>query len=213
MQIPLFSLYSIVLIVIAYLLGSIPVGLIVARLMGGADPRKSGSGNIGATNIVRTLGKGAGVVTLIGDMAKGAGPVFYALYYLGNAGGPNLVSLVALATVCGHIFPVYLGFKGGKGVATALGVLVVVSPLAALICAAVFGVIVFFTRYVSLGSMYAAVTMPLALALVPGKLYFVPVSVLIAMLIVFKHKDNIKRLRERTENRLGAAKIDSHTDE
>lgn len=203
---PPVSVYSIALIVISYLLGSVPVGLIVARLMGGADPRTSGSGNIGATNINRTLGKGAGILTLLGDMAKGAAPVFYAIHY---AGGSDLISLVALATVVGHIFPLYLGFKGGKGVATALGVLIAVSPLAALICAAVFGVIVFFTRYVSLGSMYAAVTMPLALALVPGKLYFVPVSVLIAMLIVFKHKENIKRLRERTENRLGASKVES----
>ncbi len=206
----LFSVYSIALIVISYLIGSVPMGIIVAKLMGGADPRKGGSGNIGATNINRTLGKGAGIITLLGDMGKGAAPVFYAIYYVGGA---DLISLVALATVLGHIFPLYLGFKGGKGVATALGVLIVVSPLAALICAVVFGVIVFFTRYVSLGSMYAAVTMPLALALVPGKLYFVPVSVLIAMLIVFKHKENIKRLRERTENRLGATKIESDTDE
>ncbi len=210
MQMPSFSVYSVALIVISYLLGSVPVGLIVAKLLKGADPRSSGSGNIGATNINRTLGKGAGIITLLGDMGKGAAPVFYAIYYVGGA---DLISLVALATVLGHIFPLYLGFKGGKGVATALGVLIVVSPLAALICAVVFGVIVFFTRYVSLGSMYAAVTMPLALALVPGKLYFVPVSVFIAMLIVFKHKDNIKRLRERTENRLGATKIESDTDE
>lgn len=207
---PLFSVSSIALIVISYLLGSVPIGLVVARLMGGADPRSGGSGNIGATNINRTLGKGAGLATLIGDMGKGAVPVYYAIYYVG---GPDLISLVALAAIVGHIFPIYLGFKGGKGVATSFGVLIVVSPLAALICAVVFGAIVFFTRYVSLGSMYAAVTMPLALALVPGKLYFVPVSVLIAMLIVFKHKENIKRLRERTENRLGAEKIESKRDE
>jgi glycerol-3-phosphate acyltransferase PlsY len=174
--------------------------------MGGADPRKSGSGNIGATNINRTLGKGAGIATLIGDMLKGAAPTYYAIYIV--SGNADLISLTALAAIVGHLFPIFLLFKGGKGVATALGVLIVVSPLAALICALLFAVIVFFTRYVSLGSMYAAVTMPLALALVPGKLYFVPVSVFIAMLIVFKHKENIKRLRERTENRLGGAKIE-----
>jgi glycerol-3-phosphate acyltransferase PlsY len=207
MQIPI---YSIALVVLSYLLGSVPVGIIVAKLMGGADPRESGSGNIGATNINRTLGKGAGIITLIGDMCKGAAPVYYAIYHVG---GSDLISLVALAAILGHLFPIYLGFKGGKGVATGFGVLIVVSPLAALICALVFATILFFTRYVSLGSMYAAVTMPLALALVPGKLYFAPVSILIAMLIVFKHKENIKRLRERTENRFGGPKIDNGADE
>ena len=200
------SIPSIALIIVAYLLGSVPVGVIVAKLMGGVDPRKSGSGNIGATNINRTLGRGAGILTLLGDMCKGALPTYYAIYIAG--GSADLISLAALAAIVGHLFPIFLFFKGGKGVATALGVLIVVSPLAALICALLFAVIVFFTRYVSLGSMYSAVTMPLALALVPGKLYFVPVSVFIAMLIVFKHKENIKRLRDRTENRLGGAKIE-----
>ncbi len=211
MQIPLYSLHSIVIIIAAYLLGSVPVGLIVAKLMGKADPRKSGSGNIGATNVNRTLGKGAGIATLIGDIIKGAAPTCYVIYFA--ASSVDLISLVALAAIVGHLFPIYLGFKGGKGVATTFGVLIVVSPLAALICAALFAVIVFFTRYVSLASMYAAVTMPLALALVPGKLYFAPVSILIAMLIVFKHKENIKRLRDRTENRFGAPKIESDSDE
>jgi glycerol-3-phosphate acyltransferase PlsY len=202
---------SIALIAVAYLLGSVPVGIIVAKLMGGADPRKSGSGNIGATNINRTLGKGAGIITLIGDMCKGAAPTYYAIYIV--SGSADLISLTALAAIVGHLFPIFLLFKGGKGVATALGVLIIVSPLAALICALLFAVIVFFTRYVSLGSMYSAVTMPLALALVPGKLYFVPVSVFIAMLIVFKHKENIKRLRDRTENRFGASKVENDLDE
>lgn len=210
MQMPSFSVYSAVLIVLSYLLGSVPVGLIVARLMGGVDPRKSGSGNIGATNINRTLGKGAGIATLIGDMCKGAAPTYYAIYYIG---GPDIISLVALAAILGHLFPVYLGFKGGKGVATALGVLIVVSPLSALICAVVFGVIVFFTRYISLGSMYAAVTMPLALALVPGSLWFVPVSVVITMLIVYKHKENIKRIKEGKESKFGAAKVEPDANE
>ena len=204
------STYSVALIVVSYLLGSVPMGIIVAKLMGGADPRSGGSGNIGATNVNRTLGKGAGIITLLGDMLKGAAPTYYAIYYVGGA---DLISLVALAAILGHLFPLYLGFKGGKGVATGFGVLIVVSPLAALICALVFAALLFFTRYVSLGSMYAAITMPLALALVPGKLYFVPVSVFIAMLIVFKHKENIKRLRERTENRFGAAKIENDADE
>ncbi|MEE9542501.1 MAG: glycerol-3-phosphate 1-O-acyltransferase PlsY [Thermodesulfobacteriota bacterium] len=202
---------SVILIVISYLLGAVPTGIIVARLFGGADPRSGGSGNIGATNVGRTLGRGAGIVTLLGDMLKGALPVYYAMRYASL--GVDVVSLTALAAVLGHIFPVYLGFKGGKGVATALGVFLVISPLAALICAAVFAVIVFFTRYVSLGSMYSAITMPLAMALLPGKLEFAPVSILIAMLIVFKHKANIKRLMEGKENRLGTAKVEPDTDE
>ena len=137
-------------------------------------------------------------------MLKGALPVFYAMRYASL--GVDIVSLTALAAVLGHIFPVYLGFKGGKGVATACGVFFVLSPVATLICVVVFVAIVVVTKYVSLGSMYSAVTMPLALALLPGKLEYAPVSVLIAMLIVFKHKGNIKRLREGTENRFGAQK-------
>ncbi|MBE9531440.1 MAG: glycerol-3-phosphate 1-O-acyltransferase PlsY [Proteobacteria bacterium] len=210
MQIPSYSIESIILIVVAYLIGAVPVGLIVAKLMGKADPRESGSGNIGATNVNRTLGKGAGIATLIGDVLKGAGPTYYVIYFA--AGSADLISLVALSAIVGHLFPIYLGFKGGKGVATTLGVLVVVSPLAALICVTFFAVIVLVTRYVSLGSMYAAVTMPLALAFIPGKLYFAPVSVFIAMLIVFKHKENMKRLKDRTENRFGASKIEDNPD-
>jgi glycerol-3-phosphate acyltransferase PlsY len=207
MQIPTFS---VAFIAVSYLIGSVPVGLIVAKLLGGSDPRSSGSGNIGATNVNRTLGKGAGIATLLGDMLKGAAPTYYAIYYVG---GTDIISLVALAAIVGHLFPIYLGFKGGKGVATTFGVLIVVSPLAALICALVFALIVIIFRYVSLGSMYAAVTMPLALALVPGSLYFVPVSVLIAMLIVYKHKGNIKRLKEGTENKVGRAKVESDSNE
>jgi glycerol-3-phosphate acyltransferase PlsY len=202
---------SVILIFISYLLGAVPTGIIVARLAKGADPRSGGSGNIGATNVARTLGRGAGIVTLLGDMLKGAIPVFYAMHYASL--GVVVVSLVAFAAVLGHLFPVYLGFRGGKGVATACGVFLVLSPLATLICVAVFALIVLVTRYVSLGSMYSAITMPLALALLPGKFVFAPVSLLIAMLIVFKHKANIKRLKEGTENRFGAQKIESDAGE
>jgi len=202
---------SVILIFVSYLLGAVPTGIIVARLAGGADPRKSGSGNIGATNVGRTLGRGAGLITLLGDMLKGAIPVFYAMHYVSP--GVVVVSLTAFAAVFGHLFPVYLGFRGGKGVATACGVFLVLSPLATLICAAIFALITLVTRYVSLASMYSAVTMPLALALLPGKLVFAPVSLLIALLIVFKHGPNIKRLKEGTENRLGKAKVEPDTDE
>ncbi len=202
---------SVILIFISYLLGSVPTGVIIAKLAKGTDPRRSGSGNIGATNVARTLGRGAGVATLLGDMLKGAIPVFYAMHYASL--GVVVVSLAALAAVLGHLFPVYLGFKGGKGVATACGVFLVLSPLATLICAVVFALIVLVTRYVSLGSMYSAITMPLALALLPGKLEFAPVSFLIALLIVFRHRANIKRLKEGTENRLGKAKVEPDTDE
>lgn len=193
----------IIFVVAAYLLGSIPTGIVISRLMGKGDPRKSGSGNIGATNVGRTSGKLAGILTLLGDVLKGALPVFVAFQLMPES---LLISLVGLAAFIGHLFPVYLGFKGGKGVATGLGVMVVICPLATLLSAVVFAVLAYFKRYVSLASMVSAAMLPVFMSFMPRGKNYVGMGVVVAVLIIFKHKDNIKRLVAGTENRIGGKK-------
>lgn len=183
---------------LAYLIGSIPTGIAVARLFGGADPRTVGSKNIGATNVSRSAGKAAGVITLAGDALKGALPAYLALFYNPD---PVFVSLIGAAAFTGHVFPVFLGFKGGKGVATALGVMMVVSPMATLLSALVFVLLVALKRYVSLGSMVSAALLPVFLS-ATGSRAFVPMGVYISVLVIIKHKDNIKRLIEGRENKI-----------
>lgn len=191
------------LVPLAYLLGSIPTGVLVARVFGGTDPRKAGSGNIGATNVSRTSGKAAGALTLAGDIIKGALPVLVAFWL----GGETLfVSLVGLAAFVGHLLPVFLGFSGGKGVATACGVLVVISPAATLLAAAVFAAAAALKRYVSLASMLSAAAMPVFLYLIDDVREYAPLGAAIAVLIIIKHRDNIKRLASGTENRIGGKK-------
>ncbi|MBI5235435.1 MAG: glycerol-3-phosphate 1-O-acyltransferase PlsY [Deltaproteobacteria bacterium] len=191
------------LILAAYLLGSIPTGVVVARLFGGVDPRKTGSGNIGATNVGRSAGKAAGIVTLIGDALKGAAPALAALYLQPD---PAFVSIVGFAAFAGHLFPVFLGFKGGKGVATACGVMLVVSPIATLIAIGVFVLLAAIGRYVSVASITAAIALPIILALLPGKAAFVPLGAAICVFIIIKHHENIKRLMQGRENKIGGKK-------
>lgn len=193
----------IVFITASYLLGSVPTGIVVSRLMGKGDPRKSGSGNIGATNVGRTSGKLAGVLTLLGDVLKGGVPVFLSLLYYPES---LFVSLVGLAAFLGHLFPVYLGFKGGKGVATGLGVMIVICPLATLLSAFVFVVTAALKRYVSLASMLAAAMLPVFMSFDPKGRNYVGMGVVVAVLVIWKHKDNIKRLIAGTENRIGGSK-------
>ncbi len=188
-----------IFIPLAYLLGSIPTGIIISRLFGGVDPRTIGSKNIGATNVGRTAGKIAGILTLTGDFLKGLLPVYAAM---GMGLEDRLIMLTGLAAFGGHLFPIFLGFRGGKGVATAAGVMVVISPVATLISVIVFATTFLVKRYVSLGSMLAAASLPVALSfLTKGKPYL-PLGTLIAVLVILKHKDNIKRLAEGKENRL-----------
>ena len=146
-------------IVLSYLLGSLPVGLLLARLKG-RDPRRVGSGNIGATNVMRAAGKTLGIITLLGDALKGFLPVWLALHF----GQPEtVVAAIGFAVFAGHLFPLYLGFKGGKGIATALGVFLAFSYLAVLIDMVVFAAILFKWRYVSLGSLVCSALMPFIL--------------------------------------------------
>jgi glycerol-3-phosphate acyltransferase PlsY len=191
-------LLSIALVSFAYILGSVPFGLVVARLFGGPDPRSMGSGNIGATNVSRTTGKTAGLLTLLADVGKGALPTLLAVNLITE---PALVSIVGLSAFLGHLFPVFLKFKGGKGVATACGVFLVISPLSMFLAACVFLVMALSTRYVSVGSISAALSLPLFLAILSGESDYVPLGIAVAILVVLKHRENIKRLRKGRESR------------
>jgi glycerol-3-phosphate acyltransferase PlsY len=184
----------------AYLLGSIPSGLLLGKAYG-IDVRKEGSGNIGATNLYRTLGRKVGVLTLICDCLKGFIPVL--AMKLSDLPA-DYAAWVGLAAFCGHVFSVFLRFKGGKGVATALGVFLALKPLAVIIALAVFLALVFKWRYISLGSIAAAAVMPPAVSLLGGSRVVVLVTALIAVMVIVKHHENIKRLVAGTENRFKA---------
>ena len=189
-------LTDLVLILLAYLLGSLSFGLLMARMYGGADLRRSGSGSIGATNVARTLGKTAGILTLLGDGAKGLVAVLLAQAW-GQAS--ILPAVVACAAVLGHMFPLYHGFRGGKGVATALGVLLPTLPLPLLGGLLVWLVVVTIWRYVSFGSILAALVVPLLAVLWSYPWSLVLAAVLIALLVLYKHRDNVHRLRQGSE--------------
>jgi glycerol-3-phosphate acyltransferase PlsY len=182
-----------------YLLGSVPTGLLLAKFFSKVDPRKTGSGNIGATNIFRTAGKGLGILTLVGDVLKGMIPIGIAIQF----GISDLwLAAVGLSTFLGHIFPIFLGFRGGKGVATALGVYLVISPIAVLIEFLLFAGLVWRWRYISLGSICCATTIPILIAFFrsDSQAYFI-LSVIIAALILYRHQENIVRLLQGTENK------------
>ena len=187
-----------------YLLGSVPTGLLLTKMFSKIDPRKVGSKNIGATNIFRTAGKALGILTLVGDILKGMIPIVIA----SRLGLPDLwIAIAGLSSFLGHIFPIFLGFRGGKGVATALGVYVVISPIAVLIEFLVFAGIVWKWRYISLGSISCATTIPILIAFFrsDSQAYFI-LSVIIAALILYRHQSNISRLLQGTENKWKASK-------
>lgn len=191
---------EIILVLGSYLLGSIPTGLLLAKAAG-VDIRSSGSGNIGATNVYRTLGRTVGVLTLVGDCLKGLIPVLVARYL----GLPDAwIAAAGLAAFLGHVYTVFLGFKGGKGVATALGVFLGVSPLAVLGALVIFVLLVWKWRYISLGSIAAAAAMPLMVAWLDRRPLLVGMTVIVSVLVIWKHRENISRLRAGTENRFKA---------
>lgn len=192
---------EVVFLLFAYLLGSIPTGLLLARLVGGVDIRTAGSGNIGATNVYRTMGRTVGVMTLVGDCLKGLLPVLVAKQ-LGYVEGWILA--IGLAAFLGHVFTIFLRFKGGKGVATALGVFLGIAPLAVSIVLLVFIIIVWATRYISLGSILAAAAMPLAVWLLGASLRQSSMTAVIALIVIAKHHENIRRLLSGTESKFKA---------
>jgi len=189
-----------VMLVAAYLLGSIPTGLLLGKIQG-IDVRKEGSGNIGATNLYRTVGRSIGAMTLLGDCLKGAIPVLLVRHY---ALPVEYAAWVGLAAFCGHVFSLFLMFKGGKGVATALGVFLVLSPPAVAFALAVFVGLMLVWRYVSLGSIMAAAVMPLAVAFLEDNRTILLVTLIISAVVIIKHHGNIKRLLTGTENRFKA---------
>ncbi|MBN2706988.1 MAG: glycerol-3-phosphate 1-O-acyltransferase PlsY [Deltaproteobacteria bacterium] len=192
-------LKAILLWFMAYLLGSIPVGVIVAGYLSHCDPRKLGSGNIGATNVARTAGKKAGLVTLGGDCLKGLLAVWIARLC---GAGNGLAALTGLLAFLGHLYPIFLDFKGGKGVATALGVFLALNPAATVCGVLVFALVTAVSHFVSLGSICAALIMPVLVCQFNADWQIVFTSVLIAGLIVYRHRDNLLRLSRGEENRL-----------
>ena len=188
------------LIIDSYFIGAIPTGVILAKAFAGRDIRQEGSGNIGATNVTRVLGKKVGALTLVGDLLKGFLPVWAGATITGSLG---VACLMGLAAFLGHLFPIYLGFKGGKGVATALGVFLYLSWQVILIEVVVFAAVVGIWKYVSLGSMLAAGTMPVLLFLLSYPTPVVILSIVFAILIIIKHSSNIQRLMNGTENKIG----------
>jgi glycerol-3-phosphate acyltransferase PlsY len=208
-QVPHSIVFSLGLVVLAYLIGSVPFAVVVTKLMGLKDPRTYGSGNPGATNVLRSGSKAAAALTLLGDAAKGWFAVWLAQY----VGSPdlswNIVALVALAVFLGHLFPIFLGFKGGKGVATALGVLFAISPWLALATAATWVIITVFFRYSSLAALVSAVFAPLYYVFGSNLAWYAqsPLTVaivLISVLLILRHRANITRLLNGTETRIGS---------
>jgi glycerol-3-phosphate acyltransferase PlsY len=189
---------ELVLVIVAYFLGSIPTGLLLAKMLGGIDIRSTGSGNIGATNVTRTLGWKVGALTLAGDCLKGVIPVA-AARLLGFSEG--WIALTGFAAFAGHVYTIFLGFKGGKGVATALGVFLAVSPLSVAAAVLVFGGVLRKWRYVSLGSITAAAAMPLLVAVIDRRGLIFIMSIAIATIVVWRHRENISRLTNGTESR------------
>jgi glycerol-3-phosphate acyltransferase PlsY len=184
-------------ILLGYLVGSLPIGYVAAQVARGVDLRRAGSGNVGAANVYRTSGLPMAIGVMLADAGKGAAAVLI-------AGGGEAALAAGVAAVVGHIYPVWLGFRGGKGVATASGVFGVLSPLPTAIAAAAFTITVARTRFVSLGSIVATVLLPLVEWLTPGLRAIDVGATAVAVLILFRHRGNMARLWTRTERALGA---------
>jgi glycerol-3-phosphate acyltransferase PlsY len=184
----------------AYLIGAIPIGFLVARAAAGTDIRRSGSGTIGATNVLRTLGKGPAILTLLGDILKG----YVALSAAGSIGTePWAAAGGAVAAVAGNCWPVFLGFRGGKGVATGLGAFLALIPWAVGPAAVLWLAVTAASRYVSLGSVVACLSLPLSAALLGYPRHAVIAAAMTALIIVWRHRENLARLASGTERRLG----------
>jgi glycerol-3-phosphate acyltransferase PlsY len=190
---------------IAYALGSIPFGLLIVMATRGGDIRQSGSGNIGATNVTRTAGAFAGALTLLLDAAKGYFPVWLAARW--SVGSARWLTIAAVCAVFGHMFPVWLGFRGGKGVATSVGAFIPICANAVIAAAVLWIVVVFFWRYVSLGSIAAAAAMPILVYLLYAPGHAPPTvlsfgTMLISVAVIWKHWQNVERILAGTENRI-----------
>jgi glycerol-3-phosphate acyltransferase PlsY len=196
LEIGMSTLFFIVMIIVGYLMGSICSAIITSQLFGLPDPRKEGSKNPGATNVLRLAGKKYAVIVLLGDMLKGLVPVL-----IGQALGANnnLLGFIALAAVLGHMFPIFFGFKGGKGVATALGALFGINFLLGVFCAATWLTVLAFMQYSSLSSIFAISLAPVySIIVLKNSQAFMPL-LMITIMVLFKHRENITRLTKGTE--------------
>ena len=195
-------LKAMLLLPFAYLLGSVPWGVILTRVFGDVDVRSAGSKNIGAYNVFRVGGTRLGLMTLGGDLLKGAIPVLMAICWLGVSDwkGEVLVCLVALSAFAGHLFSIFLGFKGGKGVATTAGCFLVISPFVFLVCGLVYVLVLCWWGYSSAGSLSAAAILPGAIWLATHSVPITGCALIMALLIFVRHAQNIKRLLEGTEH-------------
>ncbi len=194
------GLQDLSLVFIAYLIGSIPFGLLISRAVGRVDIRQHGSGNIGTANVLRIMGKRAAALTLVGDLLKGFLPVLVALLL---GGSEFLVAGVGMAAVLGHNWSIYLRFTGGKGVATSFGVFVAMTPLPALFGLLVWIAVLLVFRYTSLAALTASVCIPAVIFLSSGFGPYFVFSLVAALLIFIRHQDNIKRIFAGTEHRVG----------
>jgi glycerol-3-phosphate acyltransferase PlsY len=192
------------LVLAAYLLGSVPTGLIVARLLQGPDPRTQGSGNLGAANLYRLLGPKAGALTLAGDALKGLIPALLAWHWLAPLGPwrEAATAVVGAAPVLGHIYPVYLKFQGGKGVATAFGVVAALAPWAALNLVVVYLAAAAQTRIFSAAALVCAWLLPVAMGLFSDSKAYLLLAGVLSALILLRHRDNVERLLQGTEPRI-----------
>lgn len=197
-------LLSVIFVVFAYLAGAVPFGLLFAKIFTGIDVRSVGSGNIGATNVLRAAGKKAAIVTLLADCVKGALPVLIARLWLHN---DLLAALAGIAAVLGHNFPVYLGFKGGKGVATSYGVILAVTPWLGLLCLLTWLGSTLLWRYSSLSALISFLLYPfLVFSLFPESKWPGVLALFLAAMIYYRHRENIKRLLSGTESKIGQKK-------
>jgi|TARA_B100000315_G_scaffold43532_1_gene38472 glycerol-3-phosphate acyltransferase PlsY len=188
----------ILILTLAYLLGSIPFSLIIARLLKGIDIRNHGSGNIGATNVLRTVGKREAAFALIADILKGVMPVLLAVFVLEGV----WIAATAVLVVLGHIFPIFAGFKGGKGVATSLGALIVIIPAGVIISLVLWLLVLAVFRYASLASILAAIALPVICWGLTTPLAYTAAASINAVIIILKHTGNIKRLISGTESKV-----------
>jgi glycerol-3-phosphate acyltransferase PlsY len=192
------------LVAFAYFLGSIPFGMLVTRLIDrSVDLRTVGSGNIGATNVARAVGKSGGILTLILDAGKGIFALTLVPLFVEGRIAMWFV-LVGAAVLLGHVFPVFMSFRGGKGVATALGIVLFLSPVAAFLLLVLFSLVVYFTRYVSLASLCAALALPPIMALLATSRHYVTLSLGMTFLVFYTHRENIRRLLAGRERKIGA---------
>lgn len=195
----IYTMDKILLVIVAYLLGSIPFGYLIVWGTGRGDVRETGSGGTGATNVSRRAGKAAGVLTLLLDAAKGC---FAVLIAKSVSGDDWVIAAAAIAALVGHIFPVWLAFHGGKGVATGVGIFLVLAPIPLLCAGVIFIAIVLLTRYVSLGSITAAILIPVLVWVLSDSRSLLIAAIAGAALIVFAHRGNIQRLASGTESRI-----------